>query len=276
METLLADKDRFVITIEVVPPGGPDPAPLLEQLAALSSLTFDGFSVATNPVAKSRMSAMATCHLIQTRVGRPAILHCTIRDHNRIAVQGELWGAKALGLKTVMVASGDRIALADRGIVSHVGDVNVCDLIVMARESGLFTGVVFDTKPEVSGGFDRAVRRLEEKARAGAQYAVTQPVYDEAGAQAIADAVKHIGIPVILGILPLRTFRHAEFLHTKVSGIAVPDQVRARMETAADPVAEGMANARDMLHIARERFKGACVMPPFDHFEVLADILTKH
>ncbi len=273
METLLADKDRFVITVEVVPPGGPDPAPLLDQLAALSKLSFDGFSVATNPVAKSRMSAMVTCHLIQKKVGRQAILHCTIRDHNRIAVQGELWGARALGLKTVMVATGDAIALADRGLVSHVGDVNVCDLIVMARETGLFTGVVFDTKPEMRGGFERAVRRLEEKAKAGAQYAVTQPVYDEAGAQAIADAVNHIDIPVILGILPLRTFRHAEFLHTKVSGIMVPDRLRARMEKAADPVAEGLANARDMLQIAKDRFKGACLMPPFDHFEVLGEIL---
>ena len=274
METLLSNKDRFVITVEVVPPGGPDPTQLFEQLSSLKNLSFDGFSVATNPVAKSRMSAMATCHLIQTRVGRPAILHVTIRDHNLIAVQGELWGAKALGLKTVMVATGDKIALADRGLVSHVGDVNVCDLIVMAREAGLLTGVVFDAKPELSGGFDRAVRRLEEKAKAGAQYAVTQPVYDEAGAHAIADAVKHIGIPVILGVLPLRTFRHAEFQHTKVSGIMVPSQIRARMEKAADPVAEGMANARDMLQIARKLFKGACVMPPFDHFEVLADILT--
>jgi methylenetetrahydrofolate reductase (NADPH) len=274
METLLSNKDRFVITVEVVPPGGPDPTQLFDQLSSLKSLAFDGFSVATNPVAKSRMSAMATCHLIQMRLGRPAILHVTIRDHNLIAVQGELWGAKALGLKTVMVATGDRIALADRGFVSHVGDVNVCDLIVMAREAGLLTGVVFDAKPELSGGFDRAVRRLEEKAKAGAQYAVTQPVYDEAGAHAIFDALKHIGIPVILGILPLRTFRHAEFLHTKVSGIMVPDQIRARMEKAADPVAEGMSNARDMLQIARKLFKGACVMPPFDHFEVLADILT--
>jgi methylenetetrahydrofolate reductase (NADH) len=274
METLLADKDRFIITVEVVPPGGPDPTPLLDQLAALNMLSFDGFSVATNPVAKSRMSAMATCHLIQTRVSRPAVLHCTIRDHNRIAVQGELWGAKAIGIKTVMVATGDNIALADRGIVSHVGDVTVYDLIAMAREAGLVTGVVFDTKPELSGGFDRAVRRLEKKAKAGAQYAVTQPVYDEAGAQAIADAVKHIGIPVILGILPLRTFRHAEFLHNKVSGIAVPDQIRTRMEKAADPVAEGVANARDIFQLAGERFKGACIMPPFDHFEVLAAILT--
>lgn len=273
MESRFAEKDRFIITVEVVPPAGPDAGPLLDQLSSLKNLTFDGFSVATNPVAKSRMSAMATSLLIQNTVGRPAVFHCTIRDHNRIAVQGELWGAKALGLKTVMVATGDRIALADRGIVSHVGDVNVCDLVVMARESGLFTGVVLDTKPELSGGFDRAIRRLEEKAKAGAQYVVTQPVYDEAGALAIADAVKHIGIPVILGILPLRTFRHAEFLHTKVSGIAVPDALRKRMETSKDTVAEGAANARDMLAIARDLFAGACIMPPFDHFEVLTDIL---
>jgi len=274
MKSLLADQDKFVVTVEVVPPGGPDPTPLLDQLSALNKLSFDGFSVATNPVAKSRMSAMVTCHLIQSKVGRSAILHCTIRDHNRIAVQGELWGAKALGIKTVMVATGDNIALADRGIVSHVGDVSVYDLIDMARETGLFTGVVFDTKPELSQGFEQAVQRLEKKAKAGAQYAVTQPVYDEEGARAIAEAVKHIGIPMILGILPLRTFRHAEFLHNKVSGIAVPKQIRARMEKAEDPVAEGVANARDMLQIARDLFKGVCIMPPFDHFEILAEVLS--
>ena len=274
MESILASSNQFAITVEVVPAAGPDPAPLLQQLSDLDALSFYGFSVATNPVAKSRMSAMATCHLIQTKVGRPAILHCTIRDHNRIAVQGELWGAKALGLKTVMAATGDTIALADRGMVSSVCDIHVCDLIGMARDAGLFTGAVFDAKPELSGGFDRAVRRLEEKAKAGAQYAVTQPVYNEAGARALADAVKHIGIPVILGILPLRTFRHAQFLHTKVSGIMIPDEVLARMEKAVDPVSEGVANARDMLEIAKALFRGACIMPPFDHFEVLADILS--
>ena len=274
MESILASSNQFAITVEVVPAAGPDPTPLLQQLSDLDALSFYGFSVATNPVAKSRMSAMATCHLIQTKVGRPAILHCTIRDHNRIAVQGELWGAKALGLKTVMAATGDTIALADRGMVSSVCDIHVCDLIGMARDAGLFTGAVFDAKPELSGGFDRAVRRLEEKAKAGAQYAVTQPVYNEAGARALADAVKHIGIPVILGILPLRTFRHAQFLHTKVSGIMIPDEVLARMEKAVDPVSEGVANARDMLEIAKALFRGACIMPPFDHFEVLADILS--
>lgn len=272
MEQLFADPEKFITTIEVVPPVGPDPEPLLDQLGSLSGLTFDGFSVATNPVAKPRMSAMAICHLIQQKLNRTAVLHCTIRDHNKIAVQGELWGAMALGLKTVMVATGDNVSLADKGIVSHVGDVNVYDLIAMAREAGLFTGVVLDPKPETNG-LERQAKRLERKVKAGAQYAVTQPVYDEEGARAIHDAIKDLGIPVILGILPLRTFKHAVFLDEKVSGIAVPRSVRDRMEKAKEPIAEGVANAKEMYAIARDLFKGACVMPPFDHFEVMGDII---
>jgi methylenetetrahydrofolate reductase (NADPH) len=111
------------------------------------------------------------------------------------------------------------------------------------------------------------------KVEAGAQFAVTQPVYDEASGQALANATQHIGTPIILGILPLRTARHAEFLHHHVAGIAVPEGVRARMAVASDSVAEGAANAREMLGVARQHFAGACLMPPFDHYEVLFDIL---
>lgn len=272
MKQLLADPNEFITTIEVVPPLGPDPVPLLDVLNSLLDIDFDGFSVATNPVAKPRMSAMAICHLIQQRLKKRAILHVTIRDHNKIAVQGELWGARALGLETVMVATGDNVSMADKGIVSHVGDVTVFDLIAMAREAGLFTGVVLDPHPETNG-LENQARRLERKAEAGAQYAVTQPVYDEAGVLRLHDAVKDIGIPVILGILPLRTFKHAVFLHDKVAGIEVPAPVRDRMEKAKDPVAEGVALARELYAMAKDLFKGACVMPPFDHFEVMGDII---
>ena len=89
----------------------------------------------------------------------------------------------------------------------------------------------------------------------------------------MADATAHLGIPVALGVLPLRTARHAEFLHHRVAGIAGPEAVREGMSRAADSVAQGVANARDMLALARERFAGACLMPPFDHYEVLFDIL---
>ena len=264
--------ESFVVTIEVVPPDGSDPLIVLSALESLTTLPFFGFSVATNPVAKPRMSAMALCAMIQKRTKKPAILHLTTRDHNRLSLQGELWGAKALGIETVLVATGDFVAFKDRGNTTDVRDTDVYGLVSLAREAGLQTGVVFDTHPE-NNGLARAVDHLRRKVDAGAQFAVTQPIYDEPGADEIADAIRNIDIPVIMGILPLRTPRHAEFLHTKVAGITVPDLLRQRMHRAADPVAEGAANAREMVDTARTRFAGACIMPPFDHYEVMVDIL---
>jgi len=265
-------KNHFSITIEVVPPAGPDAETLLNALAGLSNLTIDGFSVATNPVAKPRMSAMALCSLIQKTMAKPATLHCTTRDHNRLSLQGELWGARSLGIETILAATGDFVALDDRKSTTTVRDMDVYGLIKMARDAGMQTGVVFDIHPEANG-LEPAVSHLERKAAAGAQFAVTQPVYDEEGADLIAESVRHIGIPMIMGILPLRTPRHAMFLHDKVGGIDVPTALRDRMHQASNPVAEGAANAKMMVALARERFAGVCVMPPFDHYEVLADIL---
>jgi homocysteine S-methyltransferase len=266
--------DRFLTTVEVVPPAGADIEPLLTALQSLQKLPIDGFSVATNPVAKPRMSAMALCALLQQKTDRPAILHCTTRDHNRLSLQGMLWGALALGIQTVLVTTGDFVALGDRATTTDVRDADVFGLIEMARNTGLYTGVVLDPGPE-SRGLEKPVRRLERKKEAGAQFVVTQPYYDEAGTDALVVATRHIDIPIILGILPLRTPRHAEFLHRKVAGINVPRQVRERMSQAEDPVTEGIANAREVLNLARERFAGACLMPPFDRFEMLGDILGK-
>jgi homocysteine S-methyltransferase len=265
--------DRFLITVEVVPPAGPDTEPLLTALQSLQELPIDGFSVATNPVAKPRMSAMALCALLQQKTNRPAILHCTTRDHNRLSLQGMLWGALALGIETVLITTGDFVALGDRATTTDVRDADVYGLIAMACNSGLYTGVVLDPGPE-SSGLDKPVQRLERKLAAGGQFVVTQPFYDEAGIDELVAATRHIEVPIILGILPLRSPRHAEFLHQKVAGINVPGGVRNRMSQAADPVAEGIANAREVLSLARERFAGACVMPPFDRFNMLTNILA--
>jgi methylenetetrahydrofolate reductase (NADPH) len=272
MRVLYAE-DTFTVTVEVVPPKGPDPGAVLSALSGLSGLAVQGFSVATNPVAKPCMSAMALCTLIQQRTAKPAVLHCTTRDQNRLSLQGELWGARALGIETILAATGDFVSLEDRGSTSTVRDVDVYGLVRMAREAGMHTGVVFDMHPEANG-LQSAVRRLENKAAAGARFAVTQPVYDIKIADVIAESLGHIDIPVIMGILPLRSPRHAVFLHDRVAGIAVPKDLRDRMHTAKDPVAIGAANAREMVAVARDRFSGACIMPPFDHYEVMADILS--
>lgn len=266
-------KNTFAVTIEVVPPESADAGPLLAALKKLSALEFNGFSVATNPLAKPCMSAMVVCSLIQQQIGKPAILHCTPRDHNRLAIYSLLAGAKALGLDTILAATGDHVALKDRGSTQAVYDMNVFELIEAAREIGLHTGVVLDPNPG-SPGFSEAVGRLDQKVAAGAQFIVTQPVYDKAGADMLADATGHLGVPLIMGILPLRTSRHAEFLHHKVAGISVPDAVRQQMADAPDGISQGVQNAVEMLAVARELFSGACIMPPFNHYEVMSDVLS--
>jgi methylenetetrahydrofolate reductase (NADPH) len=262
----------FTIAVEVVPPAGPDAELLLDLLHSIRTLPFDRFSVATNPVARPHMSALALAALIQQHTGKATTLHCTTRDHNRLSLQGLLWGARALGIQTVLVATGDHVGLSTGKRTTSVHDVDVFTLVRMAREAGLHTGVVLDPRPE-SNRLHYEVRRLEYKIDAGAQYAVTQPVYDEVSARALFEATRHLGIPINLGILPLRTARHAQFLHERVAGIAVPDHVQDRMKNASDPVAEGLAHAREMISLARQWFSGACVMPPFQHYEMLIPLL---
>jgi len=265
----LAASTGFVTTVEVVPPAGPDAGELLATLKSLQALALDAFSVATNPVAKARMSALATSGLIRRETGRRTILHCTPRDHNRLSLQGLLWGARAVEIDTVLATSGDFVALQDRGGTSTVRDLDVFDLIRMAAAADLCVGVVVDPRNDLP----KAIERLERKVAAGAHFAVTQPLYDENDADILHRALQHLRIPVHMGILPLRTPRHADFLHERVAGIRVPAAVRKRMHRAEDPVAEGISMARAMLEAARQRFAGACLMPPFDHYEVLFEIL---
>jgi methylenetetrahydrofolate reductase (NADPH) len=297
------DFRAFALGVEVVPPAGPDAEPLLTQLAALDSADLAGFSVATNPLARPRMSALALSALIQQRTGRPATLHCTTRDHNRLSLQALLWGARALGIGSVLVATGDYVALGERARTTTVRDVNVYELVSLAREAGLQVGVVLDPRPAPpplkapisTPEPDRApssagqaghgprddshlalqVRRLEKKIAAGAQYAVSQPIYDRAAARRLRDATAHLSVPIVLGILPLRSARHARFLHREVAGITVPAAVQQRLEAAADPVTEGILQASQMLALARRWFAGALLMPPFGHYEVVAQILEQ-
>ena len=273
MPLLFSDQTRFIITIEVVPPKGNDPAPLLEKLQSLAGLDFHAFSVASNPVAKPRMSAMVFAHLIRNATQRRAILHCTTRDQNRLGLQSELWGAKALGIDTIIAVTGDPSSANTGETTSTVADLTVYDLISLAGDSGLFTGAVLDFRPEVNGLAHEA-ERLEKKAEAGCRFIVTQPVYDEDTAKNIHDAVKHLKVPVVMGILPLLSYRHAVFLNDKVAGIAVPAHLRKEMETAKIPLSVGISQSRQMLSLAKTFFSGACIMPPFDRFDILKEILA--
>jgi homocysteine S-methyltransferase len=261
----------FLLTVEVVPPRGPDPSGLLEALRPVASLRFQAFSVATHPVARPHMDALAACALLERTTGKPCILHCSPRDHNRLALQGLLWGARALGISTVLAVGGDRIALSEQGLTG-VRDLDVFALVRLAAAAGLQVGVVFSPRAGAQA-LRREAERLRAKAEAGAAFAVTQPVYSAEEAEALAEAARAAGLPVLLGVLPLRTPAHAEFLHRRVAGIRVAPAVRRRLAQAADPAAEGLSLARAMLTEARRSFAGACLMPPFGRYEMLPQLL---
>ena len=148
MPRLFTPTDKFTITIEVVPPQTNESALLLDKLNQISHLPFQGFSVASNPVAKPKMSALVFAHLLQTTTQKPAILHFTTRDHNRLGLQSECWGAKALGLDTIIAVTGDPSASTPDSPVTTVNDLNVFDLITLAKNSDLHTGAVLDFRPE--------------------------------------------------------------------------------------------------------------------------------
>lgn len=272
MSALFTPDSPFTITIEVVPPPDHEPGPLLAKLSAISHLDFQGFSIATNPVAKPRMSATVFAALLQQGTGKPAILHLTVRDHNLLGLQSELWGARALGIATTIVMTGDPSSAKAQHPAATVNDVSVFGLITLSREAGMHTGAVLDFRPEVDG-LAAEVRRLKKKVAAGSSFIVTQPVYDEGTAVRIFQATRDLDVPVAMGILPLLSSRHAIFLHDKVAGITVPAALRKAMAESDDPLQTGIEQAREMLDVARRYFSGACIMPPFERFETLLKIL---
>jgi methylenetetrahydrofolate reductase (NADPH) len=265
-------KQHFALTVEVMPPRGPEAGPILQALATLGELPIDAYTVPTNPLARPYLSSLALCALVGRATGREAVLHCTTRDHNRISLQSLLWGARALGITTVLAATGDTVGVSDSGRITPVHDLEVFELVRMAAASGLEAGVVLDPRLE-SGGLEREVERLYRKAEAGARFVITQPVYEVAFAETLARALEPVGLPVLLGIMPLWSHRHAEFLHREVSGIVVPEALRRRMQAAQDPRREGLAAARLMFEAARGLFAGVCLMPPFNHYELLQELL---
>jgi homocysteine S-methyltransferase len=272
MSFLLEGNNKFKITLEVVPPAGFDGQGLMNKLSALKHLPFDGFSVASNPVAKPRMSAMVFSHLLQEQTGKPAIAHFTVRDHNRLGLQAEVWGARALGVDTIIAVTGDPSARNKENATTTVNDLTVFDLIHMATQADLYTGAVLDFRPEING-LENEILRIEKKAAAGAKFIVTQPVYDQETAQNLYTALSHIDIPIMMGILPLLSQKHARFLHNKVAGIAIPETLQREMEASDNPVDSGIRQSRQMLELAKKMFSGACIMPPFDRFDILSEIL---
>ena len=234
------------------------------------------------------MSAQSLCVLMQTKVGVDTILHYTCRDRNLLGIQSDLLGAYALGLRNILAITGDPPKLGDYPDATAVYDVDSiglirimdhldhgCDLAgnLIGPALGIHIGCGADpSKPDL----EKEVRRLEEKVAAGAEYIMTQPVYDPRTVEAFLGLVRHLNTPILIGILPLYSHRNAEFLHNEVPGMRIPDDIRERMRKAGSGDSahrEGVAIARDALGAARELAQGAYVMPPFNMVELAIKVI---
>jgi homocysteine S-methyltransferase len=278
----------FVVSVEVNPPRGLDPARSVEAARMLFDAGVDVVNIADGPRATVRMSNLALALRIQEEVGMEVLLHVCCRDRNLLGLQSDLLGAHVLGIRNLVIITGDPPKEGDYPDATAVYDLDSVGLLRWVRgyNHGLDpTGKAMGapTRFWVATGaepaaldYDREIRRLEQKAEAGADFVMTQPVYDARQVERFLDDTAHIGLPVLLGLLPLASHRNAEFLHTRVPGMRVPAEVRARMKAAGGGEAarrEGVAIAQEALSAVLGRIQGAYIMPPLGHYEMAPAIL---
>jgi methylenetetrahydrofolate reductase (NADPH) len=267
----MLELQKFTTLVEVVPPANGDPHPILDQLQNISHLAIDGFNIASNPVGKPRMSALALSSLIQQKTNKPAVLHCTVRDHNKISLQSELWGARALGIQTVIITTGDHLPPKQKQEAKFVGDLDVLNLIGMAQETGFQTGVVFS--PSSNENFSLEKNRLTAKIQKGAKFVVTQPVFDTKQAHQIQLLLSDLEIPLLMSVLPLWSSKHARFMDQQISGIDIPRGILREIENTAQAQETSLKLAQDMIKISRKLFQGVCIMPPFQKYFLVEKLL---
>jgi methionine synthase / methylenetetrahydrofolate reductase(NADPH) len=277
---------EFVVTTELSPPRGFDITGTLEKLRpVLGHLT--AVNVADSPRAQGRMSALATCSLIQSRLGIETIMHQAIRHRNLLALHSDLLGAHALGVRNVFTVMGDIPNSGDYPQATALADVTASGLIKLIagfnegvdgggrpieQPTSFLIGAAFNM---TSSNIDRELRVLDRKVEAGADFLLTQPAYDPEAVERVAARLGGFPRPVILAVLPLRSIRHARFLHNEVPGITIPDAIMDRIERAGDgAAAEGIAISRELIAAVKHRIAGVYFMPPFERFEVITETLA--
>lgn len=282
-------KERTTIIVELDPPRELDYLPFLEGAAALKEAGVDAITMADNSLAMTRMSNMALGALVKEKVGIRPLVHLTCRDRNSIGQQSHLMGLYALGIDHVLAITGDPTRYGDLPGASSVYDMTSFELIRMIKQ--LNEGIGFSGRElkqrsafTVATAFNpntrylhKAVERLEKKVEAGADYVMSQPLYDHEQIVKVAEATAHLDTPIFIGIMPLTSHRNAEFLHNEVPGIRLSDDVRARMARfeGEDARKQGVEIALELMETATRYFKGIYLITPFMRYEMTVE-LTSH
>lgn len=275
-------KERHTVVVELDPPRDLDIRRFMDGAAALKEAGVDALTLADNSLAVTRMSNMALGHLVQSETGLRPLIHIACRDRNLIGTQSHMMGFDALGIDHVLAVTGDPARFGDLPGSSSVYDLTSFEIIRMIKQ--LNEGIAFSGKPlkqkakfVVGAAFNpnvkhlhKAVERLEKKIASGADYIMTQPVYDPELIVAVKEATAHLDIPIFIGIMPLASGKNAEYLHNEVPGIQLSDSVRKRMDGLQGEEGRkvGVEIAKELLDTALEHFNGIYLITPFMFYEM--------
>src|SRR3989440_1914983 len=280
---------EFVVSVELDPPKGLNPGKILEGAALLQEAGVDCINIADSPMARVRMGCIALARLIQDHLGIETIIHFTTRDRNLMALQSELLGAHALGIRNILALTGDPLRVGD--YPNTTGVWNVDSVGLMAVIKGMNEGHdAAGSSIGAQGSFhigaalnlnmteeqtEQEIEKYRRKIEAGAHFIMTQPIYELAPLERFLERVCTPPIPLILGCIPLHSSRHAEYLHNEVPGITIPDDVRARMRLAGEHGhEEGLKLAQELLIAARSQIQGVYLMPSYGRYDVVGKLTT--
>ena len=276
----------FVVTVELDPPRGHAVDKLVQGAKLLQERGVEIVDINDGSLGRVRMSVLATALLVRDSTGLDVNVHFTCRDRNLMGIQADLLGAHALDIRNILAMTGDPPRAGDYASATAVFDVDGIGLMEILRRmnegqdatgnsigepTSFCVGAALNPAAE---DVDRELTRLHRKVQAGARWLQTQPVYDLEALDRFLARAGGLPVPVLVGVLPLHSSRHAEFLHNEVPGITLPDPVRARMRDAGEHgLAAGIEMAQRLVADIRQRYAGAYLMPSFGRFEVVAEVL---
>jgi methionine synthase I (cobalamin-dependent)/5,10-methylenetetrahydrofolate reductase len=297
LPTLLAQKlaaGNFIFAVEMDPPRGLATQKLLAGASLLAESGADVIDVADSPMARMRMSPWAVCSLIQKSVGVETVLHFPTRGRNLLRVQGDLLAAHAIGVRNIFVIMGDPTAIGDYPNAADNFDLVPSGLIRLIKEgfntgvdhsgsdigqpTSFFAGCALNLNPSNP---EQEARNLHRKVAAGADFILTQPVFEPTKAVSFMELYDNefepLKVPVLLGILPLNNLRHANFLHQEVPGVDIPLAILQNMESAGDNgINVGAEIASELIREMRPHIQGVYLMPAFNRFDIVAGIIEQN
>jgi len=277
---------EFVVTVELDPPRGHTVEKLVQGATLLKERGVEIVDINDGSLGRVRMAVLATAILVREATGLDVNMHFTCRDRNLMGIQADLLGAHALDVRNILALKGDPPRAGDYVNTTAVFDVNAIGLIEVLKRmnqgldatgNSIGAPTSFCVGAALNPGAENVkgeIARFHRKVEAGAQWVQTQPVYDLTELDRFLEQAGGPPVPVIVGVLPLHSYRHAEFLHNEVPGITVPDHIRARLRAAGDGALRvGIEMAQGLLREIRGRYAGAYLMPSFGRFEVVAEVL---